>query len=73
MLANYHTHTYRCGHAEGDEKEYIECVIRGGLQRLGCDAHRPEDVCDPASERTALALVDKYSLNLLDSLPLRLL
>ena len=24
MIANYHTHTYRCGHAEGDVGEYAE-------------------------------------------------
>ena len=38
---------------------------------LGSDAHRPEDVCDVSSERTALAIVKKYSLRLLESLPLR--
>ena len=23
MLTNYHTHTTRCGHAEGTEEEYV--------------------------------------------------
>lgn len=46
MLANYHTHTYRCGHAEGDEKEYIEHAIRGGLKRLGFSDHTPYDFYD---------------------------
>ena len=23
MLTNYHTHTTRCGHAEGTEEEYL--------------------------------------------------
>jgi histidinol-phosphatase (PHP family) len=43
----------------------------GNAVVLGCDAHRPEDVCDPASEAKALELVKKYSLRLLESAPLR--
>ena len=28
MLTNYHTHTTRCGHAEGTEEEYIlTCLL----------------------------------------------
>ena len=27
MLANYHTHTYRCNHARGEDREYIEHAI----------------------------------------------
>ena len=27
MLTNYHTHTTRCGHAEGTEEEYILCLL----------------------------------------------
>ena len=46
MLANYHTHTYRCGHAEGREEEYIERAIRGGLKRLGFSDHTPYDFYD---------------------------
>ena len=46
MLANYHTHTFRCGHAVGDERDYIECAIRGGLQRLGFSDHTPYDFYD---------------------------
>ncbi len=38
---------------------------------LGCDAHSPEEVNDPASEAKALELVEKYHLNLLDHIPLR--
>ena len=28
MLANYHTHTYRCRHAVGEDREYVEAAIR---------------------------------------------
>ena len=41
MIANYHTHTKRCGHAEGEEREYIEEAIRGGYRILGFADHTP--------------------------------
>ena len=31
MLTNYHTHTTRCGHAEGTEEEYILTALRLSL------------------------------------------
>lgn len=42
MLANYHTHTIRCHHAEGTEQEYIESAIRNGFQILGFSDHTPQ-------------------------------
>lgn len=41
MIANYHTHTWRCHHAAGEEKEYVEQAIRGGLKILGFSDHTP--------------------------------
>lgn len=41
MIANYHTHTWRCRHAEGTEREYIESAIKGGLKILGFSDHTP--------------------------------
>lgn len=41
MIANYHTHTWRCMHASGTEKEYIEHAIEGGLKILGFSDHTP--------------------------------
>ncbi len=38
---------------------------------LGCDAHRPEDLCDRDAEAKALALVERLQLKLLDSVPIR--
>ena len=42
MNANYHTHTIRCHHASGTEREYVECAIRGGLKILGFSDHSPQ-------------------------------
>lgn len=41
MIANYHTHTWRCGHASGTEREYVEHAIEGGLKILGFSDHTP--------------------------------
>lgn len=42
MLANYHTHTVRCNHASGKEKEYIENAIKNGFKVLGFSDHVPQ-------------------------------
>ncbi len=41
MKANYHTHTSRCNHATGTEREYIETAIENGIQILGFSDHTP--------------------------------
>ena len=41
MLANYHTHTTRCKHAHGTEREYIEQAIKCGFKTLGFSEHVP--------------------------------
>ena len=41
MRANYHTHTPRCNHAEGAERDYIERALEGGLEELGFSDHTP--------------------------------
>ena len=33
MIANYHTHTWRCRHADGTEREYVETAIEAGSSR----------------------------------------
>ncbi len=42
MLANYHTHTVRCNHASGTEREYIENAIKNGFKILGFSDHVPQ-------------------------------
>lgn len=39
--ANYHTHTWRCKHAKGTEREYIERAIEAGMEVLGFSDHVP--------------------------------
>ena len=41
MIANYHTHTRRCGHAGGEDREYVEAAIKGGMKILGFADHAP--------------------------------
>ncbi len=41
MIANYHTHTWRCHHATGTEREYVEGAIRNGIRILGFSDHTP--------------------------------
>ena len=41
MFANYHTHTFRCHHAAGEDREYIEAAINAGIKVLGMADHCP--------------------------------
>ena len=41
MLANYHTHTKRCQHASGEDREYVEAAISAGYKILGFADHCP--------------------------------
>jgi histidinol-phosphatase (PHP family) len=41
MKANYHTHTWRCNHAAGNEKQYVENALKAGLELLGFADHTP--------------------------------
>lgn len=42
MIANYHTHTWRCGHAAGREEDYVKNAIEAGLKTLGFSDHGPQ-------------------------------
>ena len=42
MIANYHTHTARCHHARGTEREYVENAVRRGLKTFGFSDHTPQ-------------------------------
>ena len=42
MIANYHTHTPRCRHAQGQEREYMENAGERGLKLCGFSDHTPQ-------------------------------
>ena len=41
LTANYHAHTYRCQHAYGTERQYVEAAIDMGIQEFGFSDHIP--------------------------------
>ncbi|MBO5713293.1 MAG: PHP domain-containing protein, partial [Clostridia bacterium] len=41
MIYNYHTHTFRCSHASGIERNYIERAIANGVKKMGFSDHAP--------------------------------
>lgn len=41
MIANYHTHTWRCSHADGMEGDYVKAALEAGLEILGFADHSP--------------------------------
>ena len=46
MYANYHTHTPRCHHASGSERDYINTAIKANIRILGFSDHTPYDFYD---------------------------
>lgn len=42
MLYNLHTHTFRCNHATGEDKAYVEYAIQSGVKVLGFSDHCPQ-------------------------------
>lgn len=41
MIANFHTHTWRCHHAKGEDREYVLAAIKAGIKYLGFADHSP--------------------------------
>lgn len=42
MQFNLHTHTFRCNHAVGEDREYVEAAIKSGFKTLGFSDHTPQ-------------------------------
>ena len=42
MKFNLHTHTKRCNHANGEDREYVEAAIAAGMKVLGFADHCPQ-------------------------------
>ncbi len=57
---NYHTHTYRCGHAIGKEEEMIQAAIQGGFSIIGISEHMGYLGWDDPKERIAYEELDDY-------------
>ncbi|MBP2019339.1 histidinol-phosphatase (PHP family) [Symbiobacterium terraclitae] len=63
-LADYHTHTVRCGHATGSMEAYVEAAIARGLGEIGFSDHvpmywLPEERRDPTCAM-AMAELEEY-------------
>ena len=41
ITIDYHTHHYRCGHAQGNIEDYIKAAINKGLTEIGISDHAP--------------------------------
>ena len=73
LTANYHAHTFRCQHAVGNERDYIEAAIKMGIKEFGFSDHIPCPFRDgyishirmtmdeaPEYVKTIRALADEY-------------
>lgn len=59
MLYNYHTHTARCRHASGTDREYVENAIAAGIKTLGFSDHAPYLFKNPAYYSTYRMFTDE--------------
>ena len=55
-----HTHTVRCHHATGDEREYIERAIADGLSTIGFADHAPYEFPDGYVSFFRMRAVETY-------------
>lgn len=67
MIANYHTHTYRCNHARGVERDYIETALRHGLTTLGFSDHAPY-LFDPEDKYSGFRMKPEQAQEYMDTL-----
>jgi histidinol-phosphatase (PHP family) len=72
MLTDYHTHTYRCGHAIGTLDEYIESAIAKGIGEIGLTDHLWLYFEDPAKRDSRWAMPeDQYAEHYAEMLAMR--
>ena len=62
MNYNYHTHTARCGHASGQDEEYVLRAISCGVTDMGFSDHMPLSFADGHESyfRLPIAQVGEY-------------
>ncbi len=58
LSVSLHTHTERCHHAVGAEREYIENAIAGGLKVIGFADHAPYDFPSFYNSRIRMSVSD---------------
>ncbi len=51
FTCNYHTHTARCKHASGTDREMVQTAIRAGVRVLGFADHTPYPGISPMAEQ----------------------
>lgn len=61
LMANYHTHTKRCMHAGGTDREYVEAAVEAGFKILGFSDHTPQPYTELVSGmRMTMAQLEDY-------------
>lgn len=62
MKYNYHTHTARCGHAAGEDREYVLTAIEAGVEEMGFSDHAPFRFPDgrESGYRVPMARAEEY-------------
>lgn len=58
MKVNLHTHTARCGHADGTDEEYVLAAIEAGYTKLGFSDHTPFPYDNGYSNYTKMDLAE---------------
>ena len=66
LTANYHTHTYRCGHASGKDREYVEAAIAAGIETLGFSDHTP--MLFPSGHRSGFRVQPEMTADYFESI-----
>ncbi|MBQ6655004.1 MAG: histidinol-phosphatase [Erysipelotrichaceae bacterium] len=61
---NYHTHTWRCGHASGSDEEYIQMAIKAGFRILGFADHGPYRQYSNPYSHMEWSQIDEYVASL---------
>lgn len=63
MKANLHTHTIRCGHAEGTDEEFVLAALDTGYTKLGFSDHTPfpyEPEFQAENTKMSLQMLEDY-------------
>lgn len=72
MLTDYHTHSYRCGHADGEMREYIDAAIARGIDEIGLTDHLWLYFEEPSRRNAAWAMAEsEYAQHYEEMLALR--